>query len=1301
METVNKIHEGLHQDFNSYDQPANTMQDNRNGIIMDMQNGNYMWTNMKGTLLVFQIDDNDNIMRHCLIRDRLFIIVYNDVADYVILYELTFDNDGDITAQQNIWQGTNTILGLSLDHPITAMFGFYENDDIQRVYFTDNNSPPRVINIGSSGAVTLEEKFVNFSPIMEPAYGSFGFFGLTAGGNCKAGTYFFAWRLFKEDYYTDWSYLTTPVSVSPGTVGSWFDDYQKYEGGAPDENCDKKIIFTLGALDTDYSSIQVAAFYSNDYNSAKPGVLFYDGDITAALMVFYFVGNENLGTVTIDELMETTTVIETVKDMCHIKKMNILADVKEREEIDVSDLAGGKNSQIQVTMDYITKPILLDTRNYGDETYTDGQNKALCGIRDVVGETATHGLIPRIWYRADHGGVTFTDDLGARTIAYNDVFSIVSEDAVAITTGTVTPVIIKRLYKPNGAGDYNATLTGDDINESALSTNYISSGYYNYKNPVFATEIRGYPAGETVRLGVLFYDLTGRPFFVRHLYNLTTTWEGLTIGPGDFIVPRAMGKPDDPYKSAQIHNIYSYDAAPGEKGFKFAIGNVRGIEVSGLDITGIKDQIGAFSIVRCPIVRERLGYGILGHLLKDGNDVTLKPGFQGFDSDTDVWDKGYAFSCPEDLFGLTDFSIQPGDKIVNEYYLDPYDASEAAYDSYEGYGRKEQPVWENSYVVYQKYMEHTPVVEQPIVGNGVIETEHEVTYYTKFLMADDSDDSGIIIDPSDETDLFKEKTKDIPSAFATLYSRATNLGIVIFDELDGEGIDIKGIHNLAVTDPKLLMCSIKRENNNPYGGTGDSDIANSLYISTGHYQVINDAVLADIFDGSKYIFNNIEIFGGDAYIGMFDINRLLHSEDDQGGAGMSHSIIVPIESRINIDLREGNHIGKLRSWYSVVEPNGLRRKADDNLWEEFNYNDGYSSENINDYYLPMPYNFELENKFDTRLRYSIVKSYGEYEDSFRRFPALNYLDLATEYGSITNIRAKNNRLIYWQKDAVGYVPINERALSSANLGSPVQLGISGIFERHDEMITMIGNSNQFSLVESMAGFHWYDAVRKIFVTLGNDIKFSQDSIAKGLDSFFINDIPNNMDEYDNPIKDFGVIGGYDIRNKIVLMSFIMPGDLYETIAFNIKKNEFIGFHDYKARYYFNWKDWLYSFGNTNNIIYQHGTSTPGIYHGVAASMYFSIIIRNDSHEAKIFDNFEFIGSADTFTKLIYANSEQSTEELITSNKYITRRNKRWFGNFPLVTRERLVDGYLKITFYYEGTNEISFNELKTTFRKMI
>ena len=1292
MEAVNKIHDGLHVDFNPYDQPANTMRDNRNGIIMDLEDGNHMWTNLKGTLIVFQIDSYDTIMSHCWIRNRLFLLIFNNPSDWVIIYEIAYDETGNFTSKDNLWQGDNTKLNLSLDHPITVMFGYYENDDIQGIYWSDDFNQPRVVNIGSGGSVTLKEKFIDFFPVMDPVYGNFKLASIPSGGNCKAGMYFFTWRLFKAGYYTDWSYLTTPVAVTPSTIGIWFDDFQQYEGGAPDENCSKRIRIMLGDLDTDYDSIQVAAFYTNDYNSAQPGVIFYDGDISSALMILDFTGSENLGTVTIDELMETTIVIETAKDMAHIKKMNVLANVRERQEIDVSNLAGGKNNQIQVTMDYITKPILLDTRVYGDENYTDGENKALCGTRDIPSEVTIHELIPRIWYSAKFGGVTFTDDGGAQSYDSYEVFTIISEDAVSIATGGARMAIVKRLYKPVGAGD--------DINESVLSIDILTAGYYNYKNPKFINELRGYPAGEKVRLGILFYDNTGRPFFVRHLYNLATTWEGITIGPGDFTMPRTMGMPDDPYKPAQVHSGYSYDNT--EKGYRFIIGNVRGIEINGIDITSIKDQIGGFSIVRCPIVRERIGYGILGHLLKDSNDVTIKPGFRGYNNDALVWDKGYSFFCPEDLFGLTGFSIQSGDKIINEYYMDPYNAPETYWAGWEGYGRLEQTdegSLDDPRCLYQKFMEHTPYGEVPSSGNGQIETEHEVTYVTKFVMGDDSDDNGVIIDPSEETTLFKEKTKTFN---VDRYSRATNLSILIFDELDGEGVDIKGIYNLdeSPADPKILICSVKRENNSPYGGLGDASLANSLYISTGHYQKINDTVLADIYTGSQYIFNGIEIFGGDTYIGMFDFNYCMHDENE-GDCEVNHSFIVPLESRINMDLREGNHIAKLRSFHSTAATTGLRRKTDNNQWSEFNYNDGYSSENINDFYLPLPYNFELESTFDTRLRYSPVKSYGELEDSFRKFSALSYIDLATEYGAITNIRSKQSRLVYWQRDAVGYVPINERALSSGALGSPVQLGIGGIFERHDEIITMIGNSNHFCLVESIAGFHWYDAVRKIFITLGNNMQLSHDSIAKGLDSFFVNNIPNNMDEYDNPGKDYGIVGGYDIRNKLVLMTFRMPGEIYETIAYNVKKNKFIGFFDFEVKHYFNWKDWLYAIPDNRNIIHQHGEGIRGTYHGVTSPMYFSVIVKDDSNAAKIFDNFEYIGSEDTFTKLMYENTDQSIEETIANNRFIKYRNRRYFGSFPKINRERLMDGYLKITFYYNGTDEINFNELKTTFRKMI
>ena len=379
--------------------------------------------------------------------------------------------------------------------------------------------------------------------------------------------------------------------------------------------------------------------------------------------------------------------------------------------------------------------------------------------------------------------------------------------------------------------------------------------------------------------------------------------------------------------------------------------------------------------------------------------------------------------------------------------------------------------------------------------------------------------------------------------------------------------------------------------------------------------------------------------------------------------------------------------------------------------EDLNYNDGYSSFEIQNYYLPLPLNFINQNNFDTRLRYSPQKTYGEYEDSFRKFNSIDRLDLATEYGMVNNIKAKFNRLIYWQEDAIGYIPINERALTTNEFGDPVQLGIGDIFDRFDEIVDALGNSNQFGVIESPVGFHWYDSKRKMFITLTQSMKLSQDSILKGLDSYFTNDIPFNMFEYDNPMNTFGVYGAYDAKHKAIYNTFRLPGETYDTIIINIKSNKFIGFVDFQARQYFSNKTELFSIGDSRSRIYRHNINYPGYYHVNYFPQYFTIIIKDDSNDPLVFDRFEFIGTEETFHKFICENSDQSVTMEKLYNRNLVFRNRRYYGTFPKTfLRERLTDGYLKLTFYYDATlnggaytdsREVTFNEIKTFFRKMI
>jgi len=1294
MDIINKISEGVHLDNNEYDQPDNTMRNNRNGVIFDSASGNYVWKNLKGTLSVLVLSVNDIVMKACWIRQRYFILILNNVSDYVQLRELLFNTDGTISSTAVRWQTTNTLMNLDVHYPIRAMFGVYENADIQRIYWSDYHNMPRCINIGSENLVTPNPKFIDFTPVLDNAYGSIKFTSEITGGSLKAGTHFFSWRLYKEGYYTDWSYLSAPIPVFTGNIGSTYESYHNIEGGAPDEVTTKGLRLTLQNIDTDYDKIQVASFYCNDLNSVAEGKIIYENTISAATITIDYTGSENGGTVTIAETMLTSMVIEKCFDMMHAKKRNIIANLEERPEIDVSSLAGGKNNQMQVQIVPDQYSIILDSTAYGTHI-TPAYVQELYGTKTAALEITANKLFPYVYYYAVtevhyHVGGLAPFEV---TVPIGKYFK--AHMYSTWVSGTFkAAMIIKKYRKASASVPYDLT------NDYSLDVTLIENEYYNYKNPRFVEKLKGYPGGEEIRLGVLFLDKTGRPFFVRHLYNTETTLGPLTIGPGDTRIPD-RGENGGYFPIASSDGFVNVNPTYYSK----TVGNVNYLKVSGLDVTPIKDSIGGFLIVRCPIARQNLAYGALGMLNFSGNDVYVNKAFHGHT--TDHYQGAYPFWCPEDMFEFSGFSIQPGDKLVNRYYLNPFypegtptSGGGTVLTGFQGYGVEMDAGNGTNYNFYQKF--YLPETVITPTGNGAIGVEHEITAYTKYRQGDGD---TIPFDPANGIKALRY-SMSLSSMATTIYTYLTNLGIAVID-IDETGNDWKGIYNLPSDGPKMLICSLKRTNNNPYGGLSDTALASSVYQSTGHFQIINDTVLNEVKSGNDYIFNEIDVFGGDTFVCIWDLLRTMRNEN-LNTARYSHSIIMPIETRINLDLREGNHVGRYRcAAQGIIEPEKLRWFTGADNWEEFNYNDGYSSDNPSKFFLPLPNNFVLESNFDTRLRYSGEKNYGDYEDSYRKFLPLDKYTVETIYGPIINIKSKNNNIIYWQKQGVGYIPMGERALTSNDFGNAVQLGVGGIFERNDDLLEKIGNSNQFGLIESDEGFHWYDAIRKLIISLDNSMKFTQESIVKGIDSFCINTLPNNVDEYDNPGHDYGVLGGYDPREKMFYLTFRMNG-LDETVGIAIKTNKFVGFFDFKSRLYFNIKDYLYGIGDTYRTMYQHGTGVIGSYYGETRDRSFSIIVREENNADKLFDTFELIGNDKFFTTADFTMEDASTVKEYYSGAnsiHLTQRlkyrNKRWFGNYPKISRERLVGGYVKITFTDSGSDDLRFLQLKSSVRQMI
>ena len=1311
MEVVNKIIHGVHSDNDPNHQPEHTMRYSMNGVIMDAGEGNYVWEMIKGTLLSFSLSTNSRILGWCNLRERHILLVLDDVTDAVYIMEVTF-NIASIGTTETLWVGSNAEMNLSMDYPIRAMYGFYESQEIQRLYWTDDNNDPRVLNIGYEDplnkTVIIDEKFLPFSPKITGAYGEFKIGGVIDGGYLQAGSYFFCWRYINEDYYSDWSYLSNPVNVGDGNIGYTPDEYQAFQGAAPDEVTSKAIQFNINGLDTDYSSIQVAAFYSNDYNSAEPGNIFYDGNLTGTDMQLVYYGNENAGTVTIEEILDVSIVIKKAKDMVTIDLKNVIGNIQTREELDVSGLnIQSKNNQIDCDMELTEREVILDITGYPycDLTglapgWTFG-NKGL--FQSPVGFPASlfsTNMYCGIQYQGTAAGGANLDGGGAITWVEDEIFTLpVSEIIGAIlTSGSCQPVVALKKYRKSSAGPSPAW---DDYEWAVHS---LDGEFLDYKSSVISNTMRSLPGGETIRYGLCALDLTGRPFFVRWLNN-----QDVTLGTGDPTIPDRTNTLTQ--NGNALLNPYDYQSNAEGYYYNQLNGVALGMKISNLDITDIIDDISAFMIVRAPIVHQYIASGILAltYATGGGNDIKMSSGFIGIGGDTQQHPGTYAFICPEDVYNLKDFSIQPGDKIKNLQWVRAYLESEAVTS---GYGRAS--MWgsagggftHNDW--YQKMLNQSTTFS-PGGSNSEGGVEHDVLYATKYQVGDNE----IAFDPRNEVLLYQATTAEYEGQ--TEDGKCGRHNILVLD-IDESGSNPKGVYNNSV--PTALICSVKREQPNPYGGTSDSSLANTNYLACGHFQEINDTVKADIVSGGRYIFHEIEVFGGDHYISLHAEQRVIVDRDG-GEDEWGHGIIFPVSSRVNIGLREGKNFAKDRPFHETYNTSGIRMEVGDNQFEEYNYNDGYSSDDINDYYLPVPFNATLINDFDVQIRHSPQKSVGERQDQFRIFNTNDQIDLDSMYGELINIRNKFNRIVFWQRDAVGYVPVNERALTQTAFGDPVQLGAGGIFERHDEMTNKVGNSNQFGLVESDMGFHWYDAKRKIYLSLTEAMKFSQDSIAKGLNNWLEENVDTAIVDYDNPIKvsGTGIAGGYDPYHKVVFTTFFNPtSGGYKTIGYDVRLQKYIGEFTIDASRWMRYHNVGFSVRQGSPDIHAHGKGNVGVIYGISRTAEIEVIVKHESKESIFCDNFEVVGNELFFDQVTLENSDQLIIEEIQrliSGEYrlmgrnYEYRNRHWHGNFPkyqassgssVPKKERFVDGYMKVKFYTHA-QLIKFLEMKTTIRK--
>lgn len=935
------------------------------------------------------------------------------------------------------------------------------------------------------------------------------------------------------------------------------------------------------------------------------------------------------------------------------KNINAIANIEEREELDIENT-------INVDITEENYPILIDTKPIPDQQ-SETYEKALFGIMNTDSYHSTKVMLPNVLYRSS--GNVMNGQLQLNLFGRYMIF----DNLQGYTSGIVTPIhAIKKYRKKNIAS------SPDNFDNYVIEEIPISGGFMDYKNPAVDNNFKGYPRDTKIRLGVLFWDLNGKPYFVRWLKDNTSN--------GDYRTSQ--------YNTNPLLEGIGLTTLGSNTYYNYLFGNNISLLVSGLDITDIRDKISGFSIVRCPIEHEIISTGILTQIYDGSTNSHVQTNFNT--STLTIPSrrlKSYSYFSPEQLFEFGNFSIQRGDKIKNLEYLKSYNTTAATRGTADGAPNR----------FYEKFLMND------LTGgtqNGAVLAENEIISSANYEFGTDE----FVYNPLlPQKPLSKYSAKQINDKIGNVSKH------IIFNTKNSE-TDSDPIGIITSGRSQALLVGIKRQNNNPYGGTSKSALSNSKYIFCGHYQPINSQVLSDVLQSSgRYVFNEIQIFGGDTYVQLFDLNRLYYNYADASNK-LGQAIVFPVETRINISLRTGNHIAKIRPYYTTINEDGIRYNSGglDSKYEDFLYNKGYSSDNIYDYYPALPDFTTLENKFPNVIRYSLQKTIGEMFDKFRMFQTNSFISVDSRYGSITNVRKLRDYLIYWTPESVGYLPVLERQLSATELGAPIQMGVGGVLERSDELSTFgFGNSHQFSLIQSDQGFHWFNMLNKSFISLDNSMKLDKSSFAQGLNNFFRDNVKEALLEKDNPFDNKGIISGYDMVKRKVYMTFSQYAKEF-TIVYDLKIQSFSGQISSNPTMYIYFNNiFIYSFNTPDGGLFLHlvGNSTKNI----SDESYVELIVTDEQMLSKIFTSIILKDNGNNFDRIIFTLPDGTVTDILkTANtNVLTNRNykrirEELHGSIPkLSSRKRMNGSYISIKFVVHRASEdmtVALKKLITVYK---
>ena len=406
-----------------------------------------------------------------------------------------------------------------------------------------------------------------------------------------------------------------------------------------------------------------------------------------------------------------------------------------------------------------------------------------------------------------------------------------------------------------------------------------------------------------------------------------------------------------------------------------------------------------------------------------------------------------------------------------------------------------------------------------------------------------------------------------------------------------------------------IIANIK-QNTIPYGGNTYISRQNSIYQSCSSYMACDSNYVSD--------YHKVLCYGGDTYLGVLDyLNTSVIQQSNKVTSNKESRLCcvcyIPLESQVNLNLRSDESYSRGVSGMTgpnlvqnepTMLPNGYAQKT-----PYYEYNPVYSSVSGSKQYVPKGI-YSIDDKINqNRIVVSEVKTNGEITDSWTKFKFANYLDVDSQYGQITNLKTFNNKLYFWQDNAVGIASVNERSLITDNNIAELTLGTGGILTRFDYVATLNGSSivNDKSIVNSSSTIYWYDFDKNEICAM-NSQGLQPLSKYKSVQSY-LNTLPKSA-------KD-NAVSFYDKKYNEVWFR------IYDkSLIYNEQLQVFTSFYTHDPNWFFPFSDKLVTIKD-NNMYYLHNIYEVNSDLKEERISKIKFVVNKDVSNTKVFDNVMF------------------------------------------------------------------------------